>query len=81
MIVVDDSVIVRVKARQDRRSTGRTQRGRYTSFSELDATFGELVQMGRFEKRVPHHAESIPAMIVAQDKDNVWALGRDRGNA
>ena len=70
-LVIDDAVSKGVKSSENRGSTGRTKRSCDECIFEMDAVFGHLVQIGSFQKWMPHHAERIPSMVVAQNKNDV----------
>ena len=68
VVVVDDAVIVRVQAGKNRRPTGRTKRRRHESVGKVHSASSQPVQVWCLQEWMPHHAERVPTMIVAEDE-------------
>ena len=75
-LIVHDVVVSHVLAREDRSSTGRAKRGGDESIGEVSAFAGEAIEIWGLEKlrSFLHEAQEIVAVIVAEDKQNIFGL-------
>ena len=73
--VVGDLVGVRVEAGEEGGAAGGAERGDGEGVLEHGAFAGETVYAGGLCEGVAAAAELVPAEVVDQDEDDVWALG------
>ena len=71
--IVHHTVGVRIKSAQKARAAGRTKRRGAEHISELNPLIREPINVGRFDIRIAGITRSVPADIVAENKENVWA--------
>ena len=74
-VVVDHPVLVRVQPSEDRCPAWRTQRRGHECIFQVHTVPGHRVEVRRLQKRMPHEAHRVVAMIVSQDENNVARLG------
>ena len=77
--VVGHAVGVGVEAAEDRGPARRAEARCAEHVFKVDAFLGEPVDVGRFQVRMAAAGEGIPANVVAEHHDDVWAIGSVRG--
>jgi len=65
---------MRIKTGQDRRSTGRAERGGAEVVREPQAFAAETIQVRRRDDRLRFQADRVPALIVRQDEQDVRTI-------
>ena len=69
--VVDDTVRMRVLARQETGAAGGTERRRRKRVDESDSLAGQPIDVRRFDERVTGGAEIVPAHVVDEHHHDV----------
>ena len=75
-IVSDDLVLVRIQARNDGCQARPAQTRWDVTICETGTLAGKAIQVWGLDLGVPHESIIGPGLIITQDQDNVWRIGR-----
>ncbi len=74
MIIINDAMIVGVLPGQNRCATGRAKGRRHVGVRQHRAISSHRVDVRCFQERMTRRAETIEAVIVTQDEQNIGML-------